>query len=428
MIKGGLSAFKGKRILLLQGPLGPFFKRLAVDLQNAGATVFKINFNGGDCLFSPKGSILFRGRLEQWPAFFESVLVERNIDTVLLFGDCRSIHCTAHELAARKGLNIGVFEEGYIRPYYITLEQHGVNAHSRIARDPEFYLDRPVSNVPATQNIGNMFWYAVFWALTYYLASILLQPLFPHYRHHRPLNASEMLPWIRSAWRKVYFSHKEKGIQSALSTDVSKHFYLVPLQVHNDAQIHVHSRYHSVEEFIASVISSYASHAPRDTTLVIKHHPMDRGYHDYTRLIKNLARSHGVVGKVLYIHDQHLPTLLDHARGVVLINSTVGLSALHHGTPLKVCGSAIYDMRGLTYQKDLDQFWSDADSVRVDPDLYKRFSSYLIENTQLNGSFYRRLKLPGSAAGLVWDRPSAEIKPAKAVSSTSAVWMQEERV
>src|SRR3978361_1805772 len=97
MIRGGLAGFKGKRILLLQGPLGPFFSRLASDLEKAGATVWKINFNGGDWLFAPKRSIPFRGRPDQWPAFFESVLDERNIDTVLLFGDCRPVHRVAHE-------------------------------------------------------------------------------------------------------------------------------------------------------------------------------------------------------------------------------------------------------------------------------------------------------------------------------------------
>jgi capsular polysaccharide export protein len=426
MIRGGLSAFKGKRILLLQGPLGPFFSRLASDLEKAGATVWKINFNGGDWLFAPKRSIPFLGRSDEWPAFFESVLDKRNIDTVLLFGDCRPVHRVAHELAARKGLNIGVFEEGYIRPYYITLEQHGVNAHSRIPRAPEFYLDRPLADVPVTKDIGNMFWYAVFWALTYYLASILLRPLFRHYRHHRPLSITEIVPWMRSAWRKAYFMQRESGMQKILSTHVSKHFFLVPLQVHNDAQIHVHSSFHSVEEFIGRVIVSYAAYAPRDTTLVIKHHPMDRGYHDYAKLIRELACTHGVKGKVLYIHDQHLPTLLDHARGVVLINSTVGLSALHHGTPLKVCGSAIYDMNGLTYQGSLDEFWRDADSVSVNPDLYRRFIAYLIENTQLNGSFYRRLKLPDSCAGLVWNKKS--IRTGNGNANSSRPYMAAERM
>jgi len=48
MIHGGLPASRGKRVLLLQGPQGPFFRRLAADLTEAGAVVHKVNFNGGD--------------------------------------------------------------------------------------------------------------------------------------------------------------------------------------------------------------------------------------------------------------------------------------------------------------------------------------------------------------------------------------------
>jgi capsular polysaccharide export protein len=132
---------------------------------------------------------------------------------------------------------------------------------------------------------------------------------------------------------------------------------------------------------------------------------MDRGYHDYTRLINRLACAHGIQDRVRYIHDQHLPTLLTHARGVVVINSTVGLSALHHDRPLKVCGEAIYDMDGLTYQGGLDHFWNHAGETPVNRELFERFQTYLIEHTQLNGSFYKKLNVPQAHAGVV--RPRA---------------------
>lgn len=36
------------KILLLQGPLGPFFQSLSQALSDAGHEVYKIHFNGGD--------------------------------------------------------------------------------------------------------------------------------------------------------------------------------------------------------------------------------------------------------------------------------------------------------------------------------------------------------------------------------------------
>ena len=408
VISGGISAFAGQRVMLLQGPLGPFFRLLAQDLRAAGAEVWKIDFNGGDWLFSPPGSVPYRGTLDGWPAFFEQFLVEHRIGMVLLFGDCRHMHMSAHAIAAARGVEIGVFEEGYVRPNYITLERFGVNGHSLIPRIGSFYRTTPRQEIPAVREVPYPFWHTVAWAMSYYLAAVLLRPVFPHYQHHRPLSLGEAWPWVKSIWRKAYYRFKERRVQAELVDEHADRFFLVPLQVHNDAQVHVHSDFDSVEAFIEHVIVSFARHAPADVLLVIKHHPMDRGYHDRTGLIRDLSRKYGIARRVRYIHDQHLPTLLEHARGVVVLNSTVGLSALHHGTPLKVCGTALYDMEGLTFQKRLDEFWEEAHKASVDRDLYERFQSYLVKNTQLNGSFYRRLAIPGSSAGLVWSAKGAQ--------------------
>jgi capsular polysaccharide export protein len=137
--------------------------------------------------------------------------------------------------------------------------------------------------------------------------------------------------------------------------------------------------------------------------LVFKHHPMDRGYCNYAMLLKRLGDEFGLGERLLYIHDQHLPSLLQAARGVVLVNSTVGLSALHHKAPLKVCGDSIYSIKGLVYQKSLDTFWADSKNFRINEVLLKRFLNYIIERTQVNGSFYKRLPIPGSTSGMRWD-------------------------
>lgn len=403
MIKQGIHSFKGKRVLLLQGPIGPFFRRLAQDLTEAGAHVSKVNFNGGDWFFYPSEAFNFRRRKEDWPAYFDNLLEQLHIDVVMLFGDCRPMHVVAHDIAMRRGLEIGVFEEGYIRPDFVTLERFGVNNHSQIPRSADFYLNHPASSTGYTATIGNTYWYMVTWAILYYFFAGLLTPFFRHYRHHRPLNWLETLPWIRSAWRKVYFAFKERNLIQLLTCKLKGNYFLVPLQVHNDAQVHVHSDFDSIPQFIENVMTSFANHAPLETALVIKHHPFDRGYHDYSGLIQNLSEKLGIAGRCFYIHDQHLPTLLECARGSVVINSTVGLSALHHGTPLKVCGSAIYDLPGLTFQGGLDDFWQNAQQCIPNRTLLGAFYCYLVQYTQLNGSFYKRLRGVSSATGLIWD-------------------------
>jgi capsule polysaccharide modification protein KpsS len=85
------------------------------------------------------------------------------------------------------------------------------------------------------------------------------------------------------------------------------------------------------------------------------------------------------------VHDLHLPTLLRHAAGIVTVNSTVGLQAMFHGRPVCTLGDAIYALPGLVHQGDLASFWRAP--TAVDPVLFGRFRSTVIQRTQLNLSF-----------------------------------------
>ena len=91
--------------------------------------------------------------------------------------------------------------------------------------------------------------------------------------------------------------------------------------------------------------------------------------------------------------------MLDHAQGVIVVNSTVGLSALHHRRPLIALGTAIYDMPGMTWQGSLDDFWLHGEPP--DMHLYQCFLDYIIHHTQINGDFYTRTGIEMAVAGTV---------------------------
>lgn len=396
--------FRGRNILMLQGPVGPFFNLLAQDLRWAGANVHKINFNGGDWFFFPRGASRFTGRSNRFPAFLRRVCEEKRIDAFMLFGDCRSMHRAAAELADRQGIELLVFEEGYVRPDYITMERHGVNGRSAMPRSSIFYLNSAAPEPAQPNPVGQAIWHAIALAFTYYFWAVVLSPFFPRYRHHRPLSWFEGLLWVRGALRKYWYRALNRNAVARLNREDSPPFFLVPLQVHNDAQVGVHSAFETVDSFIEHVVESFAAHAPADRLLVFKHHPMDRAYTDYSRMLRRLARTSGLKDRLIYVHDPHLPTLLGHAEGVVTINSTTGFSAIHRGKPTLVLGDAIYRIDGLSASTTLDRFWSTADQFPVHRDLYLGVRRQLIYRTQINGNFYRRLPIPGSAAGIDWSR------------------------
>lgn len=392
---------KGSNILFLQGPMGDFFSKLEVDFESKGAKVFRIGFNGGDRLFSRSETFTpYRGKREDWPLFIKRFLVENKINKIFLFGDCRYYQSIAIQAAKSLSVCSFVFEEGYVRPHYITLERGGVNNHSMIPRDRAFYDALDLKSVPFTFPVETNFnpRRKVLSAMMYYAAGNITTFLYPYYKHHRDFSGlKEMFFGLRSAFRLYKYRFKEEGVLGSFILPNSNNYFLVPLQTFNDFQLRTHSRFESIEHFIGEVISSYAENGPSEF-LCFKHHPMDRGRKNYSSFIYKVARSLGVEDKVKVLYDVHLPTTLKNAKGVVTINSTVGLSALYHGVPTKPLGEAVYDIDGITnMDASLDEFWRNP--VPPSPELFKKFYRYLIFTTQLNASFFGGFPELGSTGG-----------------------------
>ena len=378
----------GKRYLLLQGPMGPFFSDLAGWLESKGREAVNVVFNGGDHFYCRQCSVLY---YTQTPAQFARWLKEvwqtYPFDTLVCFGDCRPLHQAARQWANAKGLRFLAFEEGYLRPHFITLEVGGVNAYSSLPQEPDFYRQLPEMPPRVIQSLKPStrlrYWHATW----YYLIGWFHQKQYPHYRHHKSFSPwYEMRCWIRAWRRKHWYAFSERHMLPRLQNQLDNRFYLAILQVYNDSQIRQHSPYNDVREYINDVIYSFATKAPATKFLVFKHHPMDRGHRLYAPLIKRLSKKYGVRNRVLYVHDLPMPEMLKHAKAVVTINSTAGLSALIHNKSLKVMGDALYDMKGLTYQGHLHQFWTAG--FRPDMKLLGKFRGYLLETTQINEVFY----------------------------------------
>lgn len=401
-----LEDFSHKKILLLQGPVGPFFKHLAQDLIQHQAEVIKVNFNGGDTFFYPSG-LLYCGAIKDFPVYLTELVIKHQIDTIMLFGDCRPIHKIAKDTLAGFPIEWYIFEEGYLRPNHITCEKNGVNGYSQFPKQVSALLkqnmDWELFDEPVIE-VGTTFKYAAMWAMVYYFMAHIFRFKYPHYQHHRPLTMTEAWPWVKSAYLKLKYKFQERNIEDYLYTHKMKQYYLVPLQTYNDAQISHHSNYACIEDFIGEVLASFAQHADPQKVLVIKQHPFDRGYRNYQSCITQCAKKYAIQDRVFYIHDQYLPTLINNSCGVVVVNSTVGMTAVESFIPVKVCGKAIYDLEKITMQCRLDDFWQGSLSWQVDAHLIQNYVTYLRHSTQFNGSFYKKIDVLDNASGVVWNK------------------------
>jgi len=388
----------GKKYLLLQGPMGPFFSDLAQWLESLEREAVSVVFNGGDRLYSRKREYrLYQQTPKEFPSWLKTTWQEYDFDTIVCFGDCRPLHQAAKRWAQAKGVRFLAFEEGYLRPHYITLEQNGVNAYSSLPRDAEFYRRLPKLEMPEIEQLKPCSWSRVRHAIIYYLAGWYSRNEFQSYRHHKSFSPwYEARCWMRAAWRKKVYAYRQRNILPLLKTSLDQRYYLAILQVYNDSQIRNHSPYKDVRDYVNEIMYSFAKKAPPTEFLVFKHHPMDRGHRLYGPLIRQLGKKYGVANRVIYVHDLPMPELLTHAKAVVTINSTAGISALIHNKPLKVMGKALYDIKGITYQGHLNQFWC-AD-FKPDMKLFKQFRLYLLSNTQINAVYYG--KKQGSKAAI----------------------------
>lgn len=383
-----ISKFNNENILFLQGPLGPFFKRFSKYL-NKNNKIYKINFTAGDFIFYPS-KYNYKGSLNNLKSYLDNFYKLNKITCIILFGDTRPIHEIAINLAKKLNIKIYVFEEGYLRPNYITCEMTGVNANSLMSKNKNDYkkLNTYKEN---SKLFKSSFKIMAFYALMYYTFSIIFQVFYNNKNYHRPLNIMELFRWFRHFYRKAKYSILEKNVDN-LAKKYSKKYFLAVLQVHNDSQIKKHFKDKGMKKFIVKTIKSFAKNRANNNVLIFKHHPLDIAYTDYSNIINELTKRLGISDKVFYIHRGNIPNLLKNAKGCICINSTVGMQALYHNCPTIVLGNAIYNIDGLVYKNDLDSFWQNAHNFVSDYDLYIRFKEYLLKNNQYNANFYLNFK------------------------------------
>ena len=144
----------GKKYLLLQGPMGPFFNDVAEWLESLGRNAVNVVFNGGDRFYCRHRQYLaYYQTPKEFPGWLRDLHRQYDFDTILCFGDCRPLHKEAKRWAKSKGIRFLAFEEGYLRPQFITVEEGGVNAYSSLPRDPDFYRKLPDMPTPHVENL-----------------------------------------------------------------------------------------------------------------------------------------------------------------------------------------------------------------------------------------------------------------------------------
>ncbi|NNU16749.1 capsular biosynthesis protein [Parvularcula sp. ZS-1/3] len=401
----------GRKFLLLQGPFGPFYLRLAEELQRFGAEVAKVNLTGADVWGWNRRfpAVEFKEGPEAWSGWLAREMEERGITDVIMHSDCQAYHRMAVDVAGALGVRVFVTEQGYLRPHWITFERGGVNANSALLKEfeaiktfPALFASRKKIATPTGKHTRA-------YVIRTTVANLALY--FHWHRFPKYKNAFSYAPWkqcvghIRRYVRnRMGFRKKSLAALNAV-TNSGDPFYVALLQRPGDSQIYKHSRFKDLGAFCEATIESFANCAPKNAKLVFKAHPLDHDLDDHRQRISDAAKQYRVEDRVVYVDGGVLGQILPQSVGAITINSTAGLTAVEMGCPTIALGNALYDGEGLTHQGPLDQFWNKPQSP--DPALVRRFIGYLLVKTQINGDFSTdhgmRMAIAGIIGGLIYE-------------------------
>jgi len=378
--------------LFLQGPHGPFFHRLGAMLRRAGAKVWRVGFNAGDRAFwfHPQSYLPFDGSPEDWPARLEALLSEKRVTDLVLYGDTRRIHAEAIAHARARGLTVHVFEEGYMRPYWVSYERGGSNGHSRLMdmgiEEMRAALAQSDMEAPLPPGHWGDMRQHIFYGALYHWFVMFRNRDYRNFRPHRDLNVAQEFRLYLQRLLLMPLHRAERLLETLRIRRGGFPYHLVLMQLEHDASFRQHSPFTSMTEFLELVLEGFAEGAPGHHHLVFKAHPLEDGRAPVRRTIRAAATRLGIADRVHFVRGGKLAQLLNDARTAVTVNSTAGQQVLWRGIPLKVFGQAVYAKPAFVSDQPLAEFF--AQPARPDNRAYRDYRRYLLETSQVPGGFY----------------------------------------
>ncbi|MBL9049556.1 MAG: capsular biosynthesis protein [Tabrizicola sp.] len=360
-------------------------------LRAAGAEVWRVGFNLGDRVFWPgPGYIRFGEAHDLWPATCARIMADHQITDLVLYGDTRPIHAQAVALAKARGITVHVFEEGYLRPYWVTYERGGANGHSRLMTlglaEMQTALAKVDLDLPDTPGTWGDMRQHMFWGALYHGFVALGFRAYRNFRPHRSLTVGQEF----RLYLKRFLLMPLHRLERRLATYRIRHggfpYHLAILQLEHDASFRDHSPFASMTDFLALVIEGFAKGAPPHHHLVFKAHPLEDGRAPLLPEIRRLAELHGLRDRIHFVRGGKLAQMLNDARSAVTVNSTAGQQALWRGLPLRVFGAAVYAKPEFVSTQPLDAFF--AAPMRPDTRSYRDYRHFLLETSQIVGGFY----------------------------------------
>ena len=317
---------------------------------------------------------------------------EKQITDLVIYNDTRPFHKTAIQAAHARGINVHIFEEGYLRPYWITYERDGSNGNSKLmslaqsAVVPD-HLIRDPDPVPAPCHWGDMREH-IFYGAVYHWCILCANRQFPNFTSHREISIRKE---FRLHLKQLVFTPARIAARFWANLTLKCRtfpYHLILMQLQHDSAFQNHSPFKTNASFLELTLRSFANNAPPHHHLVIKAHPLEDGRSEIAYHLRRLGTKFGINRRIHYLHGGKFAHVLDPALSVVTVNSTAGQQALWRGIPVKTLGQAIYNHDKFISKQSLDAFFAHPKAPNLQA--YKAFRNFLLQTSQIPGGFYSK--------------------------------------
>jgi len=275
--------------------------------------------------------------------YFYKYLCRVPVDLVCVWNGINLPLASAARVAKKLGKKTLFFENGYLQNT-TTLDPMGVNYQNSLVHKSRSFYDAVV------------------------VQEQLLTQLY---------STAASIRELKSKWYQGLISKQESNQPEEI--DLPENFIFLPFQVQDDTQVLLYSpHFKSMEELVNCVVAGVKQYNlihGEDLWVVAKEHPSDFGRVDYSSLKAKYQNDN-----ILFLRFYSTPDLIAQARGIITLNSTVGIESLVHHKPVITLGNSFYNVDGLVcHVTQSDQLSEYIPFMNTEPDhqLIDRFLYYV---------------------------------------------------
>ncbi|MEA3405345.1 MAG: hypothetical protein U9R28_06350 [Pseudomonadota bacterium] len=161
--------------------------------------------------------------------------------------------------------------------------------------------------------------------------------------------------------------------QATRPGSLPKNYILVPFQVVEDSNIYLHSQWIRNMRQLFTLCQRLSKVLGEGVTFVFKEHPScNESYEDLRKLQSP---------QLQFVYDVSTPILVEYAKAIMTVNSTVGIEGLIARKKVFVLGDALFGIEGISYpvssEKALLNLLLNLDSLEIDEIAISSFIDYL---------------------------------------------------